>query len=74
MNYFPIIQCDKIVSVHLYALQQVTPLSGHTSFLPQNLVQSDSLAADRQGQGDTRLTIQPVCFCSCIYMNQYVNS
>jgi hypothetical protein len=74
MKYFPIIQGDKIDSVHLYALQQITQLSGRTSFLPQHLVQSDSLAADRQGQGDIRLTIKPVCLCSCTYMNEYVNS
>jgi hypothetical protein len=34
-------------------------LSQHTSFLPQYLAQSDCLAADRQGQGDTRLTLTP---------------
>jgi hypothetical protein len=31
----------------------------HTTFLPHYLAQSDSLAADRQGQGDTRLTLTP---------------
>jgi hypothetical protein len=31
----------------------------HTSFLPHCLAQSDHLAADRQGQGDTRLTLTP---------------
>jgi hypothetical protein len=40
------IQCDKKVSVHL-------------SFLPHYLAQSDCLAADHQGQGDTRLTLTP---------------
>jgi hypothetical protein len=40
-----------------YALQQITPLSQHTSFLPHYLAQSDFLAADRQGQGDTTLTL-----------------
>jgi hypothetical protein len=29
----------------------------HMSFLPHYLAQSDCLAADRQGQGDTRLTL-----------------
>jgi hypothetical protein len=29
----------------------------HTSFLPHYLAESDCLAADRQGQGDTRLTL-----------------
>jgi hypothetical protein len=28
-------------------------------FLPQYLAQSDYFAADRQGQGDTRLTLTP---------------
>jgi hypothetical protein len=42
-------------SVHL----MITPLSQHTSFLPHHLAQSDCLAADRQGQGDTRLTLTP---------------
>jgi hypothetical protein len=31
----------------------------YTSFLPHYLVQSDCLTADRQGQGDTRLTLTP---------------
>jgi hypothetical protein len=31
----------------------------YTSFLPYYLAQSDCLAADRQGQGDTRLTLTP---------------
>jgi hypothetical protein len=31
----------------------------NTSFLPHYLAQSDCLAADRQGQGDTRLTLTP---------------
>jgi hypothetical protein len=34
-------------------------LSQHTSFLPHYLAQSDCLAADRQGHGDTRLTLKP---------------
>jgi hypothetical protein len=34
-------------------------LSQHMSFLPHYLAQSDCLAADRQGQGDTRLTLTP---------------
>jgi hypothetical protein len=33
--------------------------SQHTSFLPHYLAQSDCLAADRQSQGDTRLTLTP---------------
>jgi hypothetical protein len=37
----------------------ITPLSQHTSFLPHYLAQSDCLAADRQGQADTRLTLTP---------------
>jgi hypothetical protein len=41
------------------ALQQITPLSQHTSFLSHYLAESDCLAAERQGQGDTRLTLNP---------------
>jgi hypothetical protein len=40
----------------LYSDQKV---SVHLSFLPHYLAQSDCLAADRQGQGDTRLTLTP---------------
>jgi len=47
------------VPLGTYALQQITPLSQHTSFLPHYLAQSDCLAADRPGQGDTRLTLTP---------------
>jgi hypothetical protein len=43
----------------MYTLQQITPLSQHMSFLPHYLAQSDCLAADCQGQGDTRLTLTP---------------
>jgi hypothetical protein len=42
-----------------YPLQQITPLSQHTSFLPHYLAQSDCLAANRQGQWDTKLTLTP---------------
>jgi hypothetical protein len=49
------IQGDQKVSVHL----MITPLSQHTSFLPHYLAQSDCFAADRQGQGNTRLTLTP---------------
>ena len=45
------------VPLGMYA-QQITPLY-HTSFLPHYLAQSDCLAADRKGQGDTRLTLTP---------------
>jgi hypothetical protein len=38
---------------------QTTPLLEYTSFLPHYLTQSDCLAADHQGQGDTRLTLTP---------------
>jgi hypothetical protein len=31
----------------------------HLAFLPHYLGQSDCLAADRQGQGETRLTLTP---------------
>jgi hypothetical protein len=37
----------------------ITPLSQHTSFFPHCLAQSDCLTAERQGQGDTRLTLTP---------------
>jgi hypothetical protein len=54
-----VVQGDQKVSVHLMITIQITPLSQHTSFLPHYLAQSDYLAADRQGQGDTRLTLTP---------------
>jgi hypothetical protein len=41
-----------------HTLQQITP-SQQTSFLPHCLAQSDCLAANRQGQVDTRLTLTP---------------
>jgi hypothetical protein len=53
------IQDDQKISVHLMIKRQITPISQHTSFLPHYLAQSDCLAADRQGQGDTRLTLTP---------------
>jgi len=45
------------VPLETYVLQWVTLLSQHMSFLPHYLAESDFLAADRQGQGDTRLTL-----------------
>jgi hypothetical protein len=54
-----IIQGDQNVSVHLMITIQITPFSQHTSLLPHYLAQSDCLAADRQGQRDTRLTLTP---------------
>jgi hypothetical protein len=53
------LQGDHNVSVHQMITIHVTPLSQHTSFLPKYLAQYDCLAADRQGQGDTRLTLTP---------------
>jgi hypothetical protein len=47
---YALIQSDQKVSVHL-------TITIH--FLPHYLAQSDCLAADRQGQGDTRLTLTP---------------
>jgi hypothetical protein len=46
-------------SVKLMITIQVTPISQHTSFLPHHSTHSDCLAVDRQGQGDTRLTLTP---------------
>jgi hypothetical protein len=40
-------------------VQDDPKVSVHTSFLPHYLAQTDCLAADRQGQGDTRLTLTP---------------
>jgi hypothetical protein len=40
----------------------------YTSFLPHCLAQSDYLAADRQGQGDTRLTPTPSVISSSNYV------
>jgi len=56
------------VALGTYALQQITPLSQHTSFLPHYLAQSDCLAADRQGQGDTRLTLTPSVIPNSYYV------
>jgi hypothetical protein len=53
------VQGDQKVSVHLMITIQITPLSQDMYFLPHYLVQTDCLAADRQGQGDTRLTLTP---------------
>jgi hypothetical protein len=39
-----------------------------TSFLPRYLAQSDCLAADRQGQGDTRLTLSPSVITNANYV------
>jgi hypothetical protein len=52
------IQGDQKVSVHLMiTIQNVT--SNVQSVPRQYLAQSDCLAADRQDQGDTRLTLTP---------------
>jgi hypothetical protein len=40
----------------------------YTPFLPHYLAQSDGLAADRQGQGDTRLTLAPSVVRKSIYV------
>jgi hypothetical protein len=53
------VQGDQKVCVHLMITIQITILSQHTSFLPHYLAQSDCLAAGRQGQEDTRLTLTP---------------
>jgi hypothetical protein len=55
------IQGDQKVSVHIMiTIQKVTSnVQTHTSFLPHYLAQSDFLAADRQGQGGTRLALTP---------------
>jgi hypothetical protein len=57
-----VLQSDQKVSLHLMITIQ------HTYFLPHYLVQSDCLAADRQGQEDTRLTLTP----SVIHNSNYV--
>jgi hypothetical protein len=49
-------------------VQQITPLSQHTRFLPHSVAQSDRLATDRQGQGDTRLTLTPSVIPSSNYV------
>jgi hypothetical protein len=49
------IQGDQKVSVHL----MITLFKQHMSSLPHYLAQSDCLAVDRQGQGDTRRTLTP---------------
>jgi hypothetical protein len=55
-------------SLCTYAVQQITPLSQHTSFLSHYLAQSDCLAADRQGQGNTRLTLTPAVILNFNYV------
>jgi hypothetical protein len=61
------IQDDKKYSVHLMiTIQKVT--SNVQSAPRYCLAQSDCLAADRQGQGDTRLTLTP----SAIHNSNYV--
>jgi hypothetical protein len=42
-----------------FNIQDNQKVSVHLSFLPHYLAQSDCLAADRQGQEDTRLTLTP---------------
>jgi hypothetical protein len=56
------------MSLCTYAVQQIIQLSQHTSFLPHYLAQSDCLAADRQGQGDTRLTLTPSVISNSSYV------
>jgi hypothetical protein len=51
---------------------QITPLSQHTSFLPHYLAQSDCLAADRQGQEDTRLTLTPSVIPNSVIMVKWL--
>jgi 6-phosphogluconolactonase/glucosamine-6-phosphate isomerase/deaminase len=58
------IQGDQKVSVNL----MITPLSQQMSLLPHYFAQSDCLTADRQGQGDTRLTLTP----SVIHNSNYI--
>jgi hypothetical protein len=58
MNYSPPHR-NTYVPPGTCADQQITTLSRHTSFLPRYLAQSVRLAADRQGQWDTRLTLTP---------------
>jgi hypothetical protein len=59
---------SKHVPLETCALQQITSLSQHTSFLPHYLAQYDCLAADRQGQGDTRLTLSPSVISNSNYV------
>jgi len=48
-----VIQGDQEISVHL---------------MPHYLTRSDCLAADHQGQGDTRLTLTPSDIPTCNYV------
>ena len=59
MNEWILHHIETHVPLGTYTLQQITPLSRHTSLLPHYMAQSDCLAADRQGQDDTRLTLTP---------------
>jgi hypothetical protein len=59
-QYMQKVQSDQKISVHLMiTIQKVT-----------SKAQSDCLAADRQGQGDTRLTLTPSVFpnSNCVIM------
>jgi hypothetical protein len=55
-----LIQGDQKVSVHLIITIHV--------FLASHLAQSDCLVADRQGQGDTRLTLTPSVIANSNYV------
>jgi hypothetical protein len=67
-RYNKVVQGDQKVAVRLMITIKITPLSQHASFLPQYLAQSDCLSADRQGQGDTRLTLTPSVITNYNYM------
>jgi hypothetical protein len=52
-------QCVAPVAIHRI-IQDGQELPVHLMItIPHNLAKSDCLAADRQGQGDTRLTLTP---------------
>jgi hypothetical protein len=57
------------VSMYMIITTQITPLLQYTSILPHYLANFDCLVADRQGYGDTRLTLKP----SVIPNSNYVN-
>jgi hypothetical protein len=62
------IQGDQKVSVHLMiTIQKVT-----SNVQSVHLAQSDCLAADRQGQGDTRLTLTPSVIPNSNYVTMII--
>jgi hypothetical protein len=61
-------QGNQKVSVRVMLTIQITLLSQHTTFLPHCVAQTDCLVADRQGQGESKLTLTPSIFPNSNYI------